>query len=69
MYYRNYYTQHAPSYLRRLNEKIRSLKLIPSGLSNFEMEYHGDEDFKVVGDANSRCFYTRVANQSGRETR
>ena len=29
MYYRNYYTQDAPSYLRDLIEKIRSLEMIP----------------------------------------
>lgn len=47
LYYRNYYTQDATSYFRRLNEKIRTLKLIPSPRTNFDREYHGDEDHHV----------------------
>jgi hypothetical protein len=48
MHYRNYFTQDAPSYFRKLVDDIRSLKLIPSGESNFERQYHGDEDPEVV---------------------
>lgn len=48
MHYRNHYTQNAPSYLRRLIEKIQSLELIPAGTPGFGREYHGDEDAVVV---------------------
>jgi hypothetical protein len=42
LYYRNYYTQDAPSYFRSLNEKIHSLQLIPEG-RKFSRQFHGDE--------------------------
>lgn len=48
MHYRNYYTQHAPSYLRRLIENIQKLDLIPAGTQGLGREYHGDEDAEVV---------------------
>ncbi|CZR66790.1 uncharacterized protein PAC_16691 [Phialocephala subalpina] len=46
-HYRNYYTQHAPSYIRRLIEKIQKLELIPAGTQGLGREYHGNEDAEV----------------------
>ncbi|KAF8859498.1 hypothetical protein BDZ45DRAFT_725250 [Acephala macrosclerotiorum] len=46
-HYRNYYTQHAPTYFRRLIEKIQKLDLIPAGTQGLGREYHGDEDAEV----------------------
>jgi hypothetical protein len=51
LYYRNYYTQDAPSYLRDLIEKIRSLEIIPvAGPSFWWMDMVLDVNEEVRSD-------------------
>jgi len=52
LYYRNYYTQDAPSYLRDLVEKIRSLEIIPvAGPSFWWMDMVLDVNEEVRSDS------------------
>ncbi len=60
LYYRNYYTQDAPSYLRDLIEKIRSLEIIPvAGSSFWWMDMVLDVEEEVRSDPRV-IVYTRL---------
>lgn len=47
-YYRNYYPQHAPTFLRRFIGRIKALEVIPSGCVQFERQYYGSQQPEIV---------------------